>query len=136
MNLKDLKNELLQDPKFRKEYNKENPKLDVALMIEEARIVRGITQKELAKKMNTKQSAISRAESGDYLPSLSFLEKMAKALDTKLIMPRFVFLEENQPIAIDKIIQMSPLVEVAKILNNGQSCLNSSSAITKLEQQI
>ncbi len=95
MNLKDLKNELLQDPEFRKEYYKNDLKLDTALMIEKARVIAGLTQKELAKKMKTKQTAISRAESGNYLPGLSFLKRMAKALGTELIAPKFAFLENS-----------------------------------------
>jgi len=96
MNLEELKNELLKDPAFRKEWEKNDVKMDIALMIGEARIKRGITQSQLAKKMRTKQAAISRAESGNYLPGLSFLERMAKALGTELIAPRFAFLE-NKP---------------------------------------
>ncbi len=106
MNLKDLKNELLQDPEFRKEYYKNDLKLDTALMIEKARVIAGLTQKELAKKMKTKQAAISRAESGNYLPGLSFLKRMAKALGTELIAPKFAFLEneseKNQDIAFHR----------------------------------
>lgn len=98
MNLQDLKNELLQNAEFRKEYYGNNPKLDIALMIERARVIAGLTQKELAKKMKTKQAAISRAESGNYLPSLSFLERMAKALGTELIAPKFAFLEDESKI--------------------------------------
>lgn len=96
MNLEELKNELLKDPAFRKEWEKNDVKMDIALMIGEARIKRGITQSQLAKKMRTKQAAISRAESGNYLPGLSFLERMAKALGTELIAPKFAFLE-NKP---------------------------------------
>ncbi len=95
MNLQDLKNELLQDPEFRKEYYKNDIKLDTALMIEQARIISGLTQAQLAKKMRTKQAAISRAESGNYLPGLSFLERMAKALGAELIAPKFVFSEKE-----------------------------------------
>lgn len=104
MNLQDLKNELLQDPEFRKEYYKNDIKLDTALMVEQARIISGLTQAQLAKKMRTKQAAISRAESGNYLPSLSFLERMAKALGTELIAPKFAFLgdksKEKQAISL------------------------------------
>ena len=37
------------------------------------RIEKGITQKELAKKIDTRQSSISRFESGAYNPTLIFL---------------------------------------------------------------
>jgi|GEM_PF-668563 transcriptional regulator with XRE-family HTH domain len=126
MNLKDLKNELLQDPRFRKKYYRNDPRLDIALMIEEARIIRGITQKDLAERMHTKQSAISRAESGYYLPSLSFLEKMAKALGTELSAPKFAFLEEKQSIAVDN--SMTYNTPVVEAVINILGCRNHSSA--------
>jgi len=104
MRFEELKKELMQNPEFRAEWEKNDVKMDIALMIEEARIKKGITQAQLAKKMKTKQSAISRVESGNYLPSLSFLERMAKALGTELISPKFAFLEneskENQGISL------------------------------------
>ncbi|WZL73959.1 helix-turn-helix transcriptional regulator [Clostridiaceae bacterium 35-E11] len=45
---------------------------------------RNLTQKELAEIIGTKQSAISRLESGKLNPSLEFLLKVAKALNVKL----------------------------------------------------
>jgi len=118
MNLGDLKKELAEDQEYINDYKRINDlRLDIALMIDEARIKRGFTQRELAIKMGTKQTAISRAESGDYLPSLSFLERMAKAFKTELLAPRFAFLEEKQGISIDEVAQLGPATfEVAKLL--------------------
>jgi len=48
------------------------------------RTKKGLTQADLAKKIGTKQSAISRLERGTYNPSLAFLKKIAKALDKEL----------------------------------------------------
>ncbi|MFA4845190.1 MAG: helix-turn-helix transcriptional regulator [Patescibacteria group bacterium] len=48
------------------------------------RLHAGVTQSELAKKIGTKQSAISRFESGSENPTLSFLRKIADALDVNL----------------------------------------------------
>ncbi|KXS46434.1 MAG: helix-turn-helix domain-containing protein, partial [Halanaerobium sp. T82-1] len=42
------------------------------------------TQKELADRIGTKQSAISRLENDDYNPSVEFLDKVAHALGKKL----------------------------------------------------
>ena len=50
----------------------------------EKRLQKGLTQKELAQKIGTKQSAISRLESGKANPSLLFLQKIAKALHSNL----------------------------------------------------
>lgn len=44
----------------------------------------GISQKELAQKIGTKQSAISRLENDDYNPSVELLDKVAHALGKKL----------------------------------------------------
>lgn len=49
-----------------------------------ARLEKNITQKQLADIIGTKQSNISRLESGNYNPSLEFLSKMAKALDKRI----------------------------------------------------
>ncbi|HHY13301.1 MAG TPA: helix-turn-helix transcriptional regulator [Thermoanaerobacterales bacterium] len=45
---------------------------------------RNLTQKELAEIIGTKQSAISRLESGKLNPSVKFLQKVANALNVKI----------------------------------------------------
>ncbi|MCL2800837.1 MAG: helix-turn-helix transcriptional regulator, partial [Treponema sp.] len=49
-----------------------------------ARREKNLTQKGLAQLIGTKQSNISRLESGNYNPSLDFLQKIASAMDKKL----------------------------------------------------
>lgn len=66
----------------------------VAQEVLEARLTKNLTQTQLAKKMATKQPAITRMEDGIGFPSLKLLFKMAKALGTVLIPPKFAFLEE------------------------------------------
>jgi transcriptional regulator with XRE-family HTH domain len=53
-------------------------------MIIEARLKKGLTQAVLAKKIGTRQSAVARLESGNYNPSMAFLERVASALDARL----------------------------------------------------
>lgn len=72
--------EALKDPKFRAEYDRQQP--EFALI--RARIEKGLTQKELAQKIGTKQSVISRLESGRANPSVAFLKKLARALNSHL----------------------------------------------------
>lgn len=84
---------LANDPEFRKEYYKYDLAYEIGQMLLEARSVKDITQERLAKLIHTKQSGIARAESGTYLPSLSFLNKIANALKTKLIVT-FAFLSK------------------------------------------
>lgn len=43
-----------------------------------------LTQSELAEKVGTQKSNISRLESGNYNPSLDFLAKVAKSLGKNL----------------------------------------------------
>ena len=79
-----FKRELLKDKKIKQAYEGLGPEFAVIEMIIRRRIETGLSQQELAKKIGTKQSAISRLESGTYNPTLSFLQKVSEALNTKL----------------------------------------------------
>jgi len=72
--------EALKDPKLRAEYDKLQPQFAIL----RARIEKRLTQKELAEKIGTKQSVISRLESGRANPSIAFLRKLAQALNSHL----------------------------------------------------
>lgn len=82
--LNDFKKQLLQDQEIKKEYDDLALEYAVIRQIINKRISMGLTQKKLAEKVGTKQSAISRLESGRYNPSLIFLQKVAHALDSEL----------------------------------------------------
>lgn len=79
-----LKKELLKNPKIAKEYEALVPKFAVISQLITARHEKGISQKQLAAKIGTKQSAIARLESGNTNPSLDFLEKITHALGLHL----------------------------------------------------
>ena len=66
----------MQDPEFLAELEKLEPGYQVARL----RMKLGITQAQLAEMVGTKQPSIARLENGEGSPSLSFLEKVAKAL--------------------------------------------------------
>lgn len=55
-----------------------------ARVLIKARIEKGLTQAEIAKRMHTKQSVISRVENAKTVPSLSFLKRLAHVLDATL----------------------------------------------------
>ena len=74
----------LKDPKLKAEYDRLQPEFAVINALLAARRDRGITQDVLAKKMGTKQSVISRLESGRANPSVAFLQKLATALNSHL----------------------------------------------------
>lgn len=78
------KAEMLKDPAFKKVYDALEPEYAIIRAIIKKRIESKMSQKDLAKKLGTKQSAISRLESGTYNPTLSFLKKLSTALGGKL----------------------------------------------------
>lgn len=81
---KQLKKELLKDKGIKKAYEKLGPEFAVIEMIIRKRIEKKLSQKELAQRIGTKQSAISRLESGSYNPSISFLQRVVEGLDSEL----------------------------------------------------
>ncbi len=80
----EIKKEWLKDPKFRKLYEESQPEFEISKAIIRARIQNKFTQKELAKRMKTTQSVISRVEQAKTSPSISFLKRLAAALNTTL----------------------------------------------------
>ena len=83
-NWNQLKAELLQDKTVKKEYDKLTPRYEAISELISARIKKGMTQKELAQKIGTKQSSIARFEAGNVNPSLGFLEKMEEVMGYKI----------------------------------------------------
>jgi len=84
MNWKDAKKKLMEDPELILELEKNEAEYQLISDIIRARLDQNITQKELAERMGTRQSNISRLESGNYNPSLEFIEKVASALGKKV----------------------------------------------------
>ena len=84
-NWKTVKKELLSDPEVAREYEKLRPRYELISQLIGARLKKGLTQSQLAKKMGTKQSAIARVEGGNSNPSVAFLEKLTQALGSKLV---------------------------------------------------
>lgn len=83
-NWQQLKSELLQNKDVKKEYDRLAPRYKAISALISARIKKGITQKELAQKVGTKQSAIARFEAGGVNPSLGFLERIADVMGYKV----------------------------------------------------
>ncbi len=83
-NYSNFKNKLLKDKEVRKKYDALSAEFAIAEAVISKRIEQGMSQSELATKVGTKQSAISRLESGNYNPSIKLLEKVATALNLKL----------------------------------------------------
>lgn len=78
------KKETLSNPRVKTEYDRLQPEYAVIRAVIETRMKKGVTQASLASKIGTKQSVISRLESGRVNPSVLFLKKLAKAMHTSL----------------------------------------------------
>jgi transcriptional regulator with XRE-family HTH domain len=57
----------------------------VARFVIQRRAELGLTQEQLAERMGTSHSAISRIESGQHRTSVATLERLAEALDARLV---------------------------------------------------
>ncbi len=72
------------DPEFAEEYETGYENFKIGEMLKQARLERGFTQEELAARLHTKKTAISRIENHAEDIRLSTLERYAKALDKEL----------------------------------------------------
>lgn len=85
MNLNEYKAQIFKErPQVKEEYDALGPQYEIIRAEIESRKMAGMTQAELAERMGTAQTNISRFESGKYNPSLAFLQKMAEGLGKKL----------------------------------------------------
>jgi len=73
-----------RDPEFEKNYDRKYEEFKIGVMLKMAREEAGLTQEELAKKLHTKKSAISRIENHAKDIKLSTLENFAHALGKNL----------------------------------------------------
>ena len=82
--VRELKTELMKDPGFRREYEKLEPECQIARQIIGARLRKKMSQEELARRARTGQAVISRLEGMNGKPSISLLQRVAQALNTKI----------------------------------------------------
>lgn len=86
MTHEDVLKEAFKDPEVKRLYDDLEPEFAIIRAMIERRIALKLSQSAFAKKVKTKQSAISRLESGEYNPTLKFMKKVAKALDCSLVL--------------------------------------------------
>jgi len=72
------------DPDFAKGYVSGYENFKIGEVLKHARLERGLTQEELAQRLNTKKTAISRIENHAEDIRLSTLDQYARALDKEL----------------------------------------------------
>ncbi len=80
----DLHRKWLLDPEYLAAYEALEEEFELASAIIQTRNGAGLTQEQLAEKMNTSQAAVARLESGRAMPSTRTLEKFAEATGTRL----------------------------------------------------
>lgn len=86
-NFKDWQAEQQQDPEFVAAAGE----VEAGYQIARLRLQRGLTQAQLAEMVGTRQPSIARLENGSSVPSLSFLDRIAEALDARIelrVVPR------------------------------------------------
>ena len=76
--------EKLKNPEFKEEYDALEEEYEIIRQIIHTRISAGLTQKELAEKIGTRQSNVSRIENGNSNPSIGTLRRIAQATGKKL----------------------------------------------------
>lgn len=77
---RDLLNEQLKDPEFKKEWDDIQPEMDVIRAMIDNRIAQNLTQKELAERTGINQADISKLENGTRNPSLKMLKRLAAGM--------------------------------------------------------
>ena len=82
--VRDLHEKWMKDPEYRKAHKALAPEFDIARAVMQARVQAGLTQEQLAQRMDTTQSVIARLESGRPRPSTQTLERLAAATGTRL----------------------------------------------------
>ena len=75
---------ILENEEVRNELKMNEAEYKIIEDIITTRMERNLTQKDLAELVGTRQSNISRLESGNCNPSLGFLQKVASAMGKKL----------------------------------------------------
>ena len=73
-----------RDKKFAKGFEEGYEQFKIGVMLRQAREAEGLTQDELAKRLKTKKTAISRIENHAADIKLSTLERVASALGKRL----------------------------------------------------
>ena len=78
------KQNVLQNPEVKAEYDALQPEYDIIQAMIDARIKQNMTQKDLSARTGITQADISRIENGTRNPSLNMVKKLAQGLGMQL----------------------------------------------------
>jgi len=79
-----IKKRKASDPEFAKDFDSGYEQFKIGVMLKQAREEAGLTQEELASRLHTKKTAISRIENHAEDIKLSTLERFAEAIGKRL----------------------------------------------------
>jgi ribosome-binding protein aMBF1 (putative translation factor) len=82
---RELLAEKLQDPGFRAEWERTAAARAVSEIVLINRVRKGMTQTSLARAIGVRQPVIARIESGEHVPTIETLIKIASALDIEIM---------------------------------------------------
>ena len=80
----ELHRKWMNNKEYRKAHEELAPEFALARAVINARVMAGLTQEQLAQRMDTTQSVLARLESGRTRPSTQTLERLAVATGTRL----------------------------------------------------
>jgi ribosome-binding protein aMBF1 (putative translation factor) len=80
----DLHLKWMKSKDYRKAHDELAAEFAISRAVIDARVTAGLTQEQLAQRMDTTQSVIARLESGRTRPSTQTLERLAAATGTRL----------------------------------------------------
>jgi transcriptional regulator with XRE-family HTH domain len=81
----DLHKRWMAEPAYQEAHAASDGEFVLARELIAARVRAGLTQEQLAQRMGTTQSAIARLESGQRMPGVRTLERLAEATGTRLV---------------------------------------------------
>ena len=84
MNWNDMREEMLQNPEVKAEYEALQPEYEVVRAILDARKASHMTQQQLADKTGINRSDISKLENGNSNPSIHLLQRLAEGMNMTL----------------------------------------------------
>ena len=82
--VRDLHRRWMKEKGYRDEHEALAPEYEIAKAVIRARVRAGLTQEQLAKRMNTTQSVVARLDGGRARPSTQTLERLAAATGTRM----------------------------------------------------